>query len=246
MRGRPSSRYFFGHDDADILACYLDPARAEHDEKDVEAILELARQKSKRPTPPPLLPPSHQVRPASPSDVDAMADLYRRVFETYPFPIHDPDYLTRTIERGIVYYGIWKEHRLLALSSAETRSYALSVEMTDFATDPDPGAPASPNTRSRAWKTIWRPWVPNRVYDCAGGFAGHEHLLRPRRLCLERNAVEQHADLRPARAHECLAQTAAGSRWMKGRPLYTGALPAPVRPLHTGAMIDSLRGRLQW
>ncbi len=69
-----------------------------------------------------------------PDDAAEMSRLYQEVFQTYPFPIHDPDYLRQTMAENIHYYGVRQEGRLLALASAETDPAAGNVEMTDFAT----------------------------------------------------------------------------------------------------------------
>lgn len=128
--------YFRGEMDADLLGFYLDPDRARRDETETDRILELAMQKAREPVAPPPLPESWTLRAARPEDAEDMAGLYRVVFETYPFPIHDPAYLRQTMAEHILYYGIWRDRELVALSSAETRPDALSVEMTDFATHP--------------------------------------------------------------------------------------------------------------
>jgi len=48
-------------------------------------------------------------RRAEEQDVEEMAGLYREVFATYPFPIHDPAYLKTTMTKSVVYFGIWQE-----------------------------------------------------------------------------------------------------------------------------------------
>ena len=63
-----------------------------------------------------------------------MAALYSRVFESYPFPIFDPDYIRRSMDENFSYVGILCEATLIALASAER--IESGVEMTDFATDP--------------------------------------------------------------------------------------------------------------
>ena len=75
-------------------------------------------------------------RLAEPDDCPAMADLYRRVFSSYPFPIHDPDYLVQTMADNVTYAGVWKGEELMALASAEVDAVGSHAEMTDFATDP--------------------------------------------------------------------------------------------------------------
>lgn len=77
-----------------------------------------------------------QCRLAEADDCAAMADLYRRVFSSYPFPIHDPDYLAETLADNVTYVGVWREDELIALASAEVDMAGSHAEMTDFATDP--------------------------------------------------------------------------------------------------------------
>jgi putative beta-lysine N-acetyltransferase len=70
-------------------------------------------------------------------DVEAMAQLYRKVFASYPFPIHDPAYLARTMDENLVYYGILADGKLIALASTEHDFGGQNAEMTDFATLPE-------------------------------------------------------------------------------------------------------------
>ncbi len=81
------------------------------------------------------LPEGWKIGLLKPEDAEAMADLYSQVFETYPFPIHDPEYLRSTMDSHVRYFGIRDETgRLTALASAEMDCSAGNVEMTDFAT----------------------------------------------------------------------------------------------------------------
>lgn len=66
-----------------------------------------------------------------------MATLYRQVFATYPFPIHDEAYLRQTMAEDVIYFGIWEGDELIALTSAEMDRQGENAEMTDFATRPD-------------------------------------------------------------------------------------------------------------
>lgn len=85
----------------------------------------------------PTLEPHLQSRRLGPADTAAMAELYRQVFASYPFPIHDEDYLRQTMRDNVVYFGIWEGDVLLALASAEIDEPGANAEMTDFATRPD-------------------------------------------------------------------------------------------------------------
>lgn len=70
-------------------------------------------------------------------DVPGMASVYKEVFETYPFPIHQTEYISKTMEEGIVYFSIQEDSRIIALSSAEIDIEDKNAEMTDFATLPE-------------------------------------------------------------------------------------------------------------
>ncbi|MFZ3384574.1 MAG: putative beta-lysine N-acetyltransferase [Candidatus Methanoperedens sp.] len=71
------------------------------------------------------------------SCVFQMAELYRKVFDTYPFPIFDPQYICKTMDENFIYSSIWKNDTIVALSSCEMDVKAQNVEMTDFATLPE-------------------------------------------------------------------------------------------------------------
>lgn len=74
------------------------------------------------------------IRQCDKNDVIKMAELYKKVFASYPFPIFDPTYLLDTMQQNIDYYGVVYKDNLIALSSAELDVKNQNVEMTDFAT----------------------------------------------------------------------------------------------------------------
>src|SRR5690554_5714485 len=76
-------------------------------------------------------------RKANLQDCDQMADLYKQVFASYPFPIHDSEYIKETMEYNVIYYGVWKNNKLVALASAELDRVEKNAEMTDFAVLPE-------------------------------------------------------------------------------------------------------------
>jgi len=69
-----------------------------------------------------------------PSDVKEITSIYKRVFLSYPFPIHDSRYILETMKENVRYYGIRKDRQLVALASAEVNMEDKNAEMTDFAT----------------------------------------------------------------------------------------------------------------
>jgi putative beta-lysine N-acetyltransferase len=82
------------------------------------------------------LPAGHTMRVCKESDAEDMAKLYSAVFESYPFPIFDPEYLIETMKDNFLYFGVWDNGRLVALSSCEMDKEHGNVEMTDFSTLP--------------------------------------------------------------------------------------------------------------
>lgn len=71
-----------------------------------------------------------------PSEASQLVEVYKTVFETYPFPIHDSEYILTTMKRNVTYFGIWEDNRIAAVSSAETDIESQNAEMTDFAVLP--------------------------------------------------------------------------------------------------------------
>jgi beta-lysine N6-acetyltransferase len=71
------------------------------------------------------------------ADVSALADIYKKVFPSYPFPIQNPAYIRETMESHVDYFGIEASGGLVAVSSAEMDKKSSSAEMTDFATLPE-------------------------------------------------------------------------------------------------------------
>ncbi|MBD3296893.1 MAG: putative beta-lysine N-acetyltransferase [Candidatus Omnitrophica bacterium] len=70
-------------------------------------------------------------------DLEDLSRLYGRVFDSYPFPIFEPEYLEKTMESHIDYYIIRFKGAIIGASSAEKYPEKLNAEMTDFATLPE-------------------------------------------------------------------------------------------------------------
>lgn len=83
------------------------------------------------------LPTGFAYRIAEPCDAPFMAELYGRVFDSYPFPIDDPNYIVKTMNEDVIYFAIWNGKELVALSSCEMSRKDECVEMTDFAVLPE-------------------------------------------------------------------------------------------------------------
>ena len=129
--------FFEGEEDALFMAYYLDEHRSEVGMgKKLDEILQLARKKSNESfgeTP----EEGFEIRRCEEDDIDRMAVVYRKVFPSYPFPIHDREYLHKTMRSHIDYFCVEKVDEIIALSSAEKNIERSNVEMTDFATLPE-------------------------------------------------------------------------------------------------------------
>jgi putative beta-lysine N-acetyltransferase len=64
---------------------------------------------------------------------EAITGIYKEVFETYPFPIHDKEYIRRTMDNDVWYFGVFLNGKLCSVSSAEVDVEGKNAEMTDFA-----------------------------------------------------------------------------------------------------------------
>ncbi len=72
------------------------------------------------------------------SDAKAITEIFKQVFETYPFPVHDPDYIVETMEQhGTQYFGGYEGGKLIGVSTAEIDLENKNAEMTDFAVLPE-------------------------------------------------------------------------------------------------------------
>ncbi|MGB4599305.1 MAG: putative beta-lysine N-acetyltransferase [Trichlorobacter sp.] len=123
---------FFQGDDACFLGKYFTKKRkTDHNAALAQNVLAAALEQSLTETK--QLPPGLICRIADRYDADDMAEIYRAVFASYPFPIDDPGYLRENMH-STVFFGIWEGQRLVALSSAELDRETRCTEMTDFAT----------------------------------------------------------------------------------------------------------------
>ncbi len=125
---------FFNREaDAYFMGKFLDPQRKiERFPQKVKNIIDTSLSKSQIRDM--ALPESLEYKVAEAADAGAIAAVYRDVFETYPFPIHDPGYIQKTMDENFIYFCVWDGDRLAAVSSSEMYPAYGNVEMTDFAT----------------------------------------------------------------------------------------------------------------
>lgn len=129
--------FYNGRQDAAFLGLYLSEERRRNIfEEETRKNLELAERKAEKGHSRTATPAPAIVRAAA-DDVEEMSVVYREVFPSYPFPIHDPAYLLETMKTHVRYFLVRQEGRIAAISSAEMDVNAANAEMTDFATRPE-------------------------------------------------------------------------------------------------------------
>ncbi|MDH3345939.1 MAG: putative beta-lysine N-acetyltransferase [Kiritimatiellaceae bacterium] len=128
--------FYNGETTATFLGKFIDPSREITTQRDeIEKIIILAQ--SQIGLPQKDLPNGYTLRAAVETDAEGLAEVYRQVFASYPFPIHDPDYLIETMRKQVCYFVAEKNGEIAATSSGEIDLENHNAEMTDFATLPD-------------------------------------------------------------------------------------------------------------
>ncbi len=117
-----------------FLAYYLKKERKEESQlKLYDKNLKLAMDKKEKKHRIPSLKQSI-IRECTEDDIPSMINVYKKVFKTYPFPIHESSYLKATMLDNVDYYCIENNGKIVALSSSEKDMNNNFAEMTDFAT----------------------------------------------------------------------------------------------------------------
>ena len=130
--------FFNGKEKGLFMAKYLNSARLKLPEDKREEIAKNIRIAKSQQTQSILEKPAgFRFRLLNKDDTSDLAEIYKIVFNSYLFSIHDPFYIAKSIDENIVYFGAYKGNKLVAASSAEMYTGAENVEMTDFATLPD-------------------------------------------------------------------------------------------------------------
>lgn len=131
-------KFYNQQDDVFFMSKFLNSDRLLNVENEQLVLLsDLLVDKSKKNNKDKMQTTEYTIKKLTVSDIDQITDIYRAVFETYPFPIHNPDYIQKTMQEDVQYFGAEKDGALAALSSAEIDFKGQNAEMTDFATHPD-------------------------------------------------------------------------------------------------------------
>lgn len=126
--------FFHGREGCMFLTKYFDDQRqTEQQAKKLDKII--SDSQSKQPTPA-YLPAGFTIRKCTTADAIQMSEVYKEVFDSYPFPIDNPEYIAETMEDDFIYFCVDVNGTIAALSSSEMDVISKNVEMTDFATLP--------------------------------------------------------------------------------------------------------------
>lgn len=66
-----------------------------------------------------------------------LSQLYKSVFRIYPTPLHDPEYVRKTMKEGTIYYAYFFKGKIVSAASAEVNNAYKNAELTDCATLPE-------------------------------------------------------------------------------------------------------------
>lgn len=125
--------FFCGSDDVSFMCKYFSDKRfINRDEDTINNVILTANSKytgdlilGKSP---------YIIRKCTVDDASQIVEVYKEVFESYPFPIHDINYIIDTMNQHIIYYCVEDGDKVVALASSEEDTKNLNSEMTDFAT----------------------------------------------------------------------------------------------------------------
>lgn len=130
-------KYYNGKETCLFMAKFLTQERKSvKDPKELDRVLNIAKSKKNKKEVFPL-EKNMLLRKLTPEDSLEMSKVYKQVFQTYPYPVTKPQFLEKIMQENFIYYGIFDDKKLFAISSSETNKKYLNSEMTDFAVIPE-------------------------------------------------------------------------------------------------------------
>ncbi|MDA3930585.1 MAG: putative beta-lysine N-acetyltransferase [Prolixibacteraceae bacterium] len=128
-------KFFNKKEDAFFVSKFIDSKRQQTNENSKLATLsELLHQKDLTKAHAQNSASEFTVRKLNENDVPSIVEIYKQIFLSYPFPIHNPNYILQTMEEDVQYYGVEIEGKLAGIASSEIDKKGMNAEMTDFAT----------------------------------------------------------------------------------------------------------------
>ncbi|WP_338053634.1 putative beta-lysine N-acetyltransferase [Pseudobacteroides cellulosolvens] len=127
---------YFNGEDAYCVSYFLDKDREVHINKEEEdKILYQCLFQKKRNSETKNL--KYTIRNAEPNDIPQMIQLFLNVFETYPSPVFNGDYLKTVMNKQILFKVAVENGRIISIASADMDANNMNAEVTDCATYPE-------------------------------------------------------------------------------------------------------------
>ncbi|MEH7332250.1 putative beta-lysine N-acetyltransferase [Neobacillus drentensis] len=126
-------RYFLGSD-AHFFSKFFTPERKKNDhwiteDGMVHSIYQLDISVEKA-----FPPKEYELKKADERYAVELAALYGQVFQIYPTPMNDPEYIKKTMKDGTIYYAFLYQGKIVSAASAEINGFYKNAELTDCAT----------------------------------------------------------------------------------------------------------------
>lgn len=126
---------FFNGKDAHCVSLFTDEKRAESSNpSEADKTISLCMEKPKTH---PTLKSSYRIRTADFGDIIQLTSIFKNVFETYPSPVFEADYLLQAMNDNVMFKVAEESGTIVAVASAEMDIHNLNSEITDCATLPE-------------------------------------------------------------------------------------------------------------
>lgn len=128
---------FFKGEKGYFLSKFTIPERSRSNQAKIaeKIFLEVIEHRTHRDVP--SLKERYEIRTASLEDSKEIAALYDTVFETYPTPMDDPEYVVEVMQDNLIFKVATAEDKIVSIASADMDRENLNAEITDCATLPD-------------------------------------------------------------------------------------------------------------
>ncbi|ABR49779.1 GCN5-related N-acetyltransferase [Alkaliphilus metalliredigens QYMF] len=142
LRGLPLKKEgeiegFFDGETAFIYSIFLNQSRTVQPLKEEQRhIIESAQEKNTIPKTLDL-PEGFELRRAKESDVIEMANVFGKVFKSYPTPMNEPKYVKKVMKEDTLFSLVTHEDRIVSIASADINPKYNNAEITDCATLPE-------------------------------------------------------------------------------------------------------------
>jgi putative beta-lysine N-acetyltransferase len=129
-------KYYSGSDGY-FFAKYFTNKRRNSDRWEQEDQLLAAVQKNRSQQDHKVIPNEYFLRKAELTDAEILADLYNTVFDIYPVPMNDPDYVKSCMKQDTAFFIYTYNGEIVSSTSAEINTKYHNAEITDCATLPE-------------------------------------------------------------------------------------------------------------